>query len=164
VIAFAVQSTTVNNAITIYVAGQGGAALTSAQIAAVQAFFNSFHMLTDVVTVASPTTRTITLALTGSITVKQALLASAQAALQSSLQTYLSGVDAAAPLGINGLVDYDYIVSLIRRTPGVTHVPAGGALTINTVAADLQLPVTPGAYEVAIWSQDVKTAFTWATV
>lgn len=164
VIAFATQDPAVNNLVRLYVCGQGGAILPASVLASVQTFFNSFSMLTDQVTVLSPTARAITLAFSsGSITVKNSQLASAQDSLQDSMQAYLGGVDPSQPLGVNGLVDYDYIISLIRRTPGVVRVPVG-TLTINGSAADLQLPVTAGAYEVATWTQQVLNAFSWVTI
>ena len=35
--------------------------------------------------------------------------------------------------------------------------------TVNAAIADLQLPVTPGAFELATWGQSVATTFSWAT-
>ena len=46
-------------------------------------------------------------------------------------------------------------------TADFTVDTAAPVVTINTVAADLVLPVTPGAFELATWSQDVTTAFAW---
>ena len=37
-------------------------------------------------------------------------------------------------------------------------------LTINAASTDLQLPVTPNAYELGSWDQTVAAAFTWVTV
>ncbi len=152
---------TIPNKVNIIVAGQGGAPLAPATVANVQAFFNSYGMLTDLPFVQTSTARTITLAgLT--VTAKAALLASAQAALTARLQAYFGGVDPAVLLGINGIVDYDYLIALVRTTPGVTKV--SGTLTINGAATDLQLPVTPGAFESASWSQSAATAFSWSAV
>jgi hypothetical protein len=50
------------------------------------------------------------------------------------------------------------VLSLIRTTPGVVRIT--GTLTINGGTADIQLPVTPGAYEVAHWTQVVATVTT----
>lgn len=160
-IAFVSLDPTVNNKVNIIIAGQGGAPLAPAVVANGQSFFNAYSMLTDLPIVQTSTGRTITLAgLT--IIVKAAQLSAAQAALTLRLQTYLGGVDTAAPLSINGLIDYDYIIALARTTPGVTKV--NGTLTINGVAADLQLPVTAGAFESAQWTQSSITAFSWGTV
>lgn len=150
----------VNNELKIVIAGQGGAPLSSLVVASEQSFFNAFQMLTDLPVISTSTARAVTLAgLT--LTCKSGQLAAAQASLTQQLQLYLGGVDARAPLSINGLVDYDYIIALARTTSGVTHI--SGTLTINGAAADLQLPVTPGAYESATWSQSAATAFSWAT-
>lgn len=165
VVAFAAVDAAVNNKINIYIAGQGGALLPTSVIAAVQAFFANFQMVTDVVNVVSPTARAITLALTGAIQVKAAQQASAQASLQSSLAAYFGGVDPAVSLGINGIVDYEYIASIIRRTPGVVRVP--NTLTLNGGTVDLQLPVSVGQFEVAQWSQTVvgsPSCFVWQAV
>jgi hypothetical protein len=96
------------------------------------------------------------------VTVKAALLATAQAAVQQALQNYLSGVDANAPLPINGRVDRAHIIGLIRAAAGVVKLD-DSAVLINGAAADLQLPVTVGAYEMAQWTQQVASTFTWAT-
>jgi hypothetical protein len=153
--------TAVNDKINIVIAGQGGAPLLAAVVANVQSFFNSLSFITDRPVVATTTGRTITLAGL-SITVRSAQLAAAQRELTRRLQLYLGGVDQATLLGINGLIDYDYIIALARTTPGVTKV--NGTLTINAAAADLQLPITLGAYESAQWSQTSITAFAWTTV
>jgi hypothetical protein len=151
---------TINNKLNVIIAGNGGAPLSAADVANMQQFLNAFSMTTDFPAVQTSTARAITLAgLT--ISCKSAQLVAAQATLTQRLQTYLGGVDATVALNINGLVDYDYIIALVRTTPGVTHV--SGTLTINAAAADLQLPVTPGAFESATWSQSAATAFTWAT-
>lgn len=167
VVAFAVTDGTINNLVRMYVAGQGGALLSSAVLASTQAFFNTFSMITDTILVASPVARPITLSLaSGSITAKASQLAIAQQALQASLAAYLGGTDATQLLGINGTIDYAYIVKLIRGTAGVTHFAAGGALLINGVAADYVLPGTVGQYEVAAWAQTVigaSSCFAWTT-
>ena len=153
------RDTTVNNKVNIIIAGQGGTPLSGATVANGQTFFDAYSMLTDYPVVNTSTARAITLAgLT--VTAKANQLAAAQAALTLRLQTYLGGVDAFAPFSINGLIDYDYIISLVRTTPGVTKV--SGTLTINGGSTDLQLPVTAGAFESASWSQTAATAFTWA--
>jgi hypothetical protein len=159
-VCFVQTSPTVNNQVFIYVAGQG-TLLPSGVVSLLQAFFDHFTMTTDRVLVAEPAQRTITLG-GATVKVKAAQLASAQAALQTAIGAYLGGSDVRSQLSINGLIDRSYIAALIRSTPGVTHVDDG--LTINTAAADLQLPVTPDAYELATWSQLVSSAFTWITV
>jgi hypothetical protein len=151
---------TVNNQINVVIAGQGGTPLGPGVVANVQLFFDSFTMLTDRPAVSTSTARTITLAgLT--VTTKSSQQASAQTLLTKRLQTYLGGVDPDAALSINGRIDYDYIISLVRTTPGVTKV--SGTLLINGAAADLQLPVTPGAYESAKWTDTSVTSFAWET-
>jgi hypothetical protein len=165
-IAFAQVDSTINNLVRVIIAGQNGVPSVATTVAAVQQFFNALQMLTDNVLVATSTQRTITLGLSsGSIQVKQAQLASAQATLQQRLQAYFGGTDPLAPLSINGLVDYDYVLSLIRTLPGVP--PGGvpvGALTINGAAQNIQLPVTPAAFEVCSFSQNVATALSWSGV
>ena len=164
-VAFAKTDATINDKINIVVAGQG-AILPSGVIAIVQAFFNSFTSLTDVPVVSSPTTNAITL---GGATINYSSgasnLTAAQTALTLAIGNYLSGVDSGSPLNINGLVDRSYLNKLLRSAPFVTHVNDG--LTINTVAADLQLP-TSGTYGLATWdgvsANPVSTAFTWVAV
>jgi hypothetical protein len=159
-LAYVAVDATVNNKVNIIVCGQGGAPLSPLVVANVQTFFNAYSMLTDLPTVATSTARAITLGGL-SITAKTAQLATAQAALTQRLQAYLGGVDAATPISINPLIDYDYIIALARTTPGVTKV--NGTLTINGGTTDLQLPLTVGAFESAQWTQTAATAFTWST-
>lgn len=160
-VVYVATDASINDKVNIIVAGQGGVPLSVGTVANIQSFFDAFSMETDLPSVATSTATTITLAgLTISVT--QSKFASAQAALTKRLQVYLGGLDAAAALGINGRIDYDYIIALVRTTPGVVKV--AGTLTINAVAADLQLPVTPGAFESAQWTQSSATAFTWTAV
>ncbi len=160
VIVYVQTDSTINNKVNLVIAGQGGAPLGSGVVANVQSFMNSFSFETDLPFVTTSTARNITLAgLT--ITVKSSQLAAAQTELTRRLQLYLGGVDPAVALSINGTVDYDYIIALVRTTPGVTKV--SGTLTINAAAQDLQLPVTVGAFESASWSQTSATAFSWTT-
>jgi hypothetical protein len=160
VIVYILPDPILNNRLNIVIAGQGGSPLSAGVVANVQSGLNSFSFETDLPVVSTSTARTITLAgLT--ITAKSSQLASAQAALTQRLQSYLGGVDAQTALSINGLIDYDYIIALARTTPGVTHL--SGTLTINAGTTDLQLPVTPGAFESASWAQTAATAFSWTT-
>jgi hypothetical protein len=76
--------------------------------------------------------------------------------MQQRLATYFGGLDPQQALSVNGLIDYDYVLSLIRTTPGVLRIT--GTLTINGGTVDIQLPVTPGAFENAYWTQTVGTA------
>jgi hypothetical protein len=156
VIAFVQQDAAINNLLHLYVAGQGGASLPPTVVANVQQFFQSFNMLTDQVVAATPTGRSVSVGMTGgAILCKSSLLASAQQTMQQRLATYLGGTDPVQPLGINGLIDFDYLLAIIRTTPGVTRVT--GTLTITTsagtVSTDVQLPIAAGAVEVAQWSQ-----------
>lgn len=159
-VCFVLTDPAINNKVRIYVAGQG-ALLSAATVGALQNFFNSLAMLTDWPVLASPTERAISLG-GATIKIKSSLLATGQQWLQKAIAAYLGGVDAKTPLVVNGLIDRSYLNALLRGAPGVTHVDDG--LTINTVAADRQLPVTPGAYELATWVQNVANIFTWVTV
>lgn len=151
---------TINNKVNLVIAGQGGTPLSGAVVANVQSFFNAYSMLTDLPFVQTSTARPLTLAgLT--VTTKAGQQASAQSAMTLRLQIYLGGVDPAAPFTINGTIDYDYLIAIVRTTPGVTKV--SGTLTINGTANDYPLPVTPGAFESATWSQTAASAFSWAT-
>jgi hypothetical protein len=166
-LAFAQTDGTVNNLVRVIIVGQNGAPAIATTVAAVQQFFNALQMLTDNVIVATSTQRPVTLAFTPgtSIQVKQAQLTGAQSALQQRLQAYFGGTDPLAPLSVNGLVDYDYVLSLIRTLPGVP--PGGvpvGALTLNGAISNIPLPVTPGAFEVASFTQNVATALSWSGV
>jgi len=158
-VCFVLTDPAVNNKVRIYVAGQGYL-LPATTVGSLQAFFNAFQMLTDFPSVLSPTERAITLG-GATIKVKAQLLSTAQQWLQKAIAAYLGCIDATSPLTVNGLIDRSYLNALLRNAPGVTHVDDG--LTINAVAADRQLPVTPGAYELATWTQNVANAFTWVT-
>jgi hypothetical protein len=160
-VAFAVTDGTINNLVRLYVAGQGGATLPSSVLASLTLFFAHYSMLTDSVLVSQPAQRTINLG-GATIVVKSAQLASAQAAIQRAFQIYLGGVDPVQALSVNGRIDHAYLVSLIRATPGVVKFDDTD-LTINGAATDLQLPVTPGAYEVASWTEQVASVLSWAT-
>ncbi len=64
-------------------------------------------------------------------------------------------------LGVNGLIDHAYVVSLMRTTPGVKLLVDDQLMSINGTVGDLQLPVTAGAHELAVWSQTISSVFTW---
>lgn len=150
----------INNQVNLVVAGQG-APLPTSVLQTLALFFKAFRMITDLPVVSTSTQRAITLA-GATITCTSSQLAAAQAALTSSLQRYLGGVDPRKALSVNGRIDHAYIVGIIINTPGVTKF-TDSSLTINGVVGDLQLPVTPGAYEQASWTQTITTAFTWVT-
>jgi hypothetical protein len=163
VIAFSTVDPTINGLVRLYVAGSGGGQLNPSVLANEQVFFETFNMITDDVIVLSPAQRTVTLGMTGgNIVLKNSLATSAKQTMQNRLAAYLGSVDPGADLGINGRIDYDYVLSLIRTTPGVVRIT--GTLTINAGTADIQLPVTPGAYEVARWTQVVATSLPFSTV
>lgn len=149
-------SSTINNALTVYVAGQGSV-LSAATIASVSNFLQSLGAISDNITVASPATQAITLA-AATVKVKSAQATAAKAEAHRRVSAYLAGVDTVAPLPIAGLVDRSYIISLIRTTPGVTYVD--DALTINTFATDYQL----ASGTMATYSGNVGTSLTWTTV
>lgn len=153
-----VETGSVNNELNIVIAGQG-AVLSSATVAAVQAYLDAYQMVTDLPVVLSPTPSVITLA-SLTVTVRSGYLAKAQAEAQRRLQLFFGGVDPGNLLNINGLIDHAYVAELVRTTPGVKKV-TDLTLTINGSTADLQLPVTPNTLELATWSQAVATAFTW---
>jgi len=160
-VAYVATDLVVNNQVNIVIAGAGGAPCSVAVVANVQAFFNYFSMLTDKPVVVTSAARNVVL---GGLSIfcKQAAIATAKPAMTNRLQTYLGSIDPAVALGINGRIDYDYIIALVRTTPGITQV--SGTLTINGGAADLQLPVAPGAYESPSWSQAIDSAFNWSAV
>jgi hypothetical protein len=160
VIAF-VTLGSVNNEVRIYVAGQG-ALLSGPTIAAIQSFISSRPMLTDKPVVSSPTTGTVTLG-GATVKVKQAYKTSAQQAINRALALYFGGVDKAKPLTVNPKIDHEYVAAIITNTPGVTDF-TDTLLTINGVVGDLQMPITPGAFEIPSWSQDIATALTWVVV
>jgi hypothetical protein len=152
---------TINNKVNIVIAGNGGAPLAPVDVANMQQFLDAFSMETDLPNVVTSAARVVTLA--GLIVnCKSAQLVAAQTTLTQRLQRYLGGLDPVTPISINPFIDYDYIVSLARTTPGVTRLD--GTLTINGAATDLQLPIAAGAYESATWQQSAATAFTWSTV
>jgi hypothetical protein len=149
-------STTINNVVTVYVAGQG-ALLSAASVASIGAWLAALGMTSDRVSVSSPATQAITLA-AATVKVKAAQAAAAQIEAERRVTLYLSGADPASPLTHGGLVDRSYIISLIRTTPGVTNV--NDALTINTVAADYQL----ASATMATYTGTQIASLTWTTV
>lgn len=148
----------VNNEVNIAIAGQG-AVLSSATVATVQSYLDAYQMITDRPVVLSPTTRAITIAAL-TITVRAGYLTKAQDEVQRRLRLFFGGVDTANPLSVNGLIDHAYVADLIRTTPGVKKI-TDVAMTINGSTADLQLPVTASALELAVWSQTASTDFVW---
>lgn len=147
---------TINNKVHVVVAGQGST-LSVATIALLQAFFDSWTMLTDRVTVANASTTTINLA-GATVKVKQSQLTQAQEAAQTAVAAYLGGIDTANPLGPAGLIDRSYIMALIRQSPGVTHM--NDSLTIEGAATDYQLATDT----IAVWNESLATVLTWVTV
>ncbi len=145
----------INNKVNICIAGQAGV-LPAGVVSAVQAYINARVGQTDYPVVSSPNVRAITL---GGATVKAtaSTMAAAQAQLQASLQTYFNTV------GINGLIKHGFIIDLIENTPGIVDV-TDTLLTINGVAASLQLPISPGMLEIAQWTQQIASALTWQAV
>jgi len=164
-LAYPITDGTINNLVHLIICGQNGIPAVATTVAGVQQFFNALQMLTDNVLVGTTTQRAITLGLSsGSIQVKGAQLIAAQQTLQQRLQAYFGSNDPNVTLGINGLIDYDYVLSLIRTLPGVP--PGGvpiGALTINGSAQNVQLG-TVAPYEVAQFTQNVATALPWSAV
>jgi len=157
-IAFVTEGT-VNNEVLIYVAGQG-VLLSSGTIAAIQAFIDSHDMITDLPVVSSPTTGAVTL---GGLDIvcRQGGGATAKIELQRRFLIYFGGVDPDRPLTVNPLIDHEWLVHLITTTPGVIRFNDVD-LEINGTADDLQLPITPSAYEIATYSGDVATDFNWS--
>jgi hypothetical protein len=150
----------VNNQVNVYVGGQGGV-LPAPTLAAIQSYFSTFNMLTDRPLVLSPTPLAIVFA-GATITVRQASLVTAQAALQAALQSYI------ASLGINGSladgkVKHGKVVQIIEDIFGIVDV-TDTTLTINGAVGSLTLPTIAGQVQLPTWSQTVATAFTWATV
>jgi hypothetical protein len=161
-----VTTGTVNNEVRIVVAGQG-ALLPGDAIAAVANYFASRNMVTDRPSVLSASTRSVLIGGNAKITVALGQRAAAQQALQRSLALYLGSVDPKKPLGVNGLIERAYIVSLIVNTPFVKRFDGEEAMTLQASGGppaavdDLQLPVVAGALELPTWSQNVATTFNW---
>ena len=151
----------VNDEVKIFVAGQG-ATLDGSTIARVQNYWDLFAGLTCYPVVASPSTQAITLAAV-TVTVRASQLAAAQAAMQTSIATYLAGLDPRRALtigdGLTVKVRRDYLISLITTAPGVEDM-TDNTFTVNGAATDYFLaPDT-----MATWAQSVATAFTWSTI
>lgn len=152
----------VNDEVVIKVAGQGST-LSAGTIATVQAFWNMMAGLTNYPVVSSPSTQAIELA-GATVRVRQAQLASVQAAIQNAIAAYLGGVDPRAPLSIAGLVRREYLIALITNTPGVTGF-SDDTFTIEghagAAATDYQLL----ADTMATWGQQVASdaGWTWET-
>lgn len=158
-VAFVDTDPVINNRVLIYVAGQG-AVLSGATIADIQAYLDQLNMISDRPVVLSPNTRTITMAGV-TVVVRRGQKAAVARAMRERLRSYYRGVDQVTPLSINGRIDRAYVTSLIRNTPGVKRFPTDESYTINGANDDLQLPVTADTYELAVWTQDPATAFTF---
>lgn len=152
---------TINGRVNVYVAGQGSA-LAPATLTALQSFMDSVSDLTDYVVVDSPTKRAITIGPGVTVYVAAGMLATAQAEMQDRLDAYFTGTDTGNPIGLNPRIDRAYLIELIRGTRGVTRTDADITLTINGAATDLQLPIAPGAVELATWAQSVASVFVWS--
>lgn len=152
---------TIDNQVNIIIAGQGGAALSTAVVANVQSFFDSLSMITDLPAVHGTIPTAIVLGgLT--LTVKASQLFAAQLSLQNALARYLGGVDPNNQINVNPTIDHAYITSIARTTIGISKI-SDNTLTINGVVGDLQMPTVSGQFQSALWSQEVATAFTWIT-
>lgn len=158
---------TVNNRISLYVAGQGGI-LPAGVLATVLAFTRARAIGTDFVSVFSPAIVTLQLA-GATVKVKAASLVSAQQSIQAALATYFGS------LGINasqsddpGVIEHSVIVKIIRTTFGVTDI-TDTALTIQLggggpVAGNATLPTGGGLVQLVQWTQQIASALTWVTV
>jgi len=153
--AISIPDETIPNVARVIIAGQGGV-LTSAAVADVQDYLERRAGLTDRVIVGSPTTRAVTIA-NLTIYARRAALTSAQAGVQRAIAALIAGT------AINGRIEFEDVITAVRTVAGVTRIDAA-SMTINGASEDLALPVTPGAYELATWSQDAATAFTWVSV
>ena len=140
---------TVNNRINIYIAGPAGQ-LPNAVVNQVQGYLNGKSFLTDKPVVASTVNRPV--AYTATVTVAAAQLAAAQSALAAALTTYTNNS------GLNPLLVVAEVIDRAMEIPGVGNITG---VAINGVAADLQLPITPGAVETA---QMGANTITWLTV
>ena len=160
-ICFVKTDGTINDKVNIYVAAQG-ALLDPGVIALIQAFFDAYQFISDVVEVRSPTAQAIALG-AATVSVTAALEATAKIDVQRRVTNYLTGVDPANPLTIGDgstvKVQHAYLVSLIRGATGVVGL-TDTTLTINTFAADY---VIPAGY-LATFSQQLSSALTWAPV
>jgi hypothetical protein len=141
---------TVNNKVLIYIAGQGGA-LPSPVIATAQAYVDPRVGLTDYPVVGTPANRALNLA-GATVLVKSAYKTAAQLGAQAAISSYFSSA------GINPTIRLAELVELIMDQEGVVDITG---LTINGVAANLVLPVTPGAFEVPAWAEVLATVLAW---
>lgn len=163
---FAANDPVVNNKILLYLAGAAGL-LSAGVLASAQAYIRARTGDSDLVECLSPAERTITLS-AALVRVKASKLVAAQAAAQSAIATYLQSV------GTNGKVKRARIVDLVMSIDGIRpegegQQPVGTftGLTIsgaNADGEDLQLPVTPGAFELPKWTQTLSTLWTWEGV
>jgi hypothetical protein len=155
----------INNKVLVYIAGQGSI-LPASVLAAVQNYLNMHVPGTDLPLVLSPVPVTITLSGVF-VTVAAAALTSAQASIQAALATYFANIGLNANQSdLPGYIELSKIITIIRNTFGVKGLNEDqglGALQINGVAGDLQLPTVAGTVQLAQWSQQVATAFTWIT-
>ena len=145
----AVLSTTINNTINIYLAGQSGP-VGAALINEVQAFIDARVPVADRAIVASATGVAITLAATLRITT--GYREAAAAATQTALSTYLVSTTPS-----DRTIRLAQITEILMAPDGMIDVTG---LTINGVAANLVL----ADLEVATWAQDVDADLTWVEV
>jgi hypothetical protein len=160
-------STMVNDRVDLIVAGQG-VTLSADTIGAIQLWLTlQLKGCNDVPVVASPTTRPINLR-GMTITCDRFKLLAAQQTLQSELQLYLTGQNPQFPAPINGQVQLAVIIVLVAEIDGYKGANTAGFQIGHDggsyAASDLQLPVSPGAFEQATWSENVANVFTWIPV
>jgi len=122
-----VPDAVINNKVNVIVSGPGGV-LPTATIAAIQAYITPRARGCDNPIVQSPTTTPVTIAAT--VTVFVAQLATVQAAVVTSLQTYVAAIP------VNGVVRIAEVVDAIMTIDGVVDCTG---VTINGVAANLVL-------------------------
>jgi hypothetical protein len=134
--------------VNMVVAGPAGV-LPPATVAAIQTYVTPRVPGTERCVVVSPSTQTVTLAAT--ITVSAALRTTAQGQIETAMTNYVSGV------GINGVVRIAEIIDAVMSVEGVVDITS---VTINGVAANLTL----GSTTLFVLPVLQPLSFTYATV
>lgn len=133
-----VADTTINNKVNVVCAGPTGA-LPPAAVTALDAWVKARSVGTDFPVVSTVGAQSVTLA--GTITVPVGALATAQAAIQTAMSSYVS----VAGVGINGTVKLAVIAEKIMAIVGDQYGNVTG-LTINGAAADLVIGTSSTFY------------------
>lgn len=142
-----VTSSSINDRIDIYVIG--ALLLGDDVVSEVQTYLDARKGTSDLPVVDHATAIAITI--TGTATVEEAFLASAQAEAQELVQAYIDSIE------IGGVVRLAQIIELIMTPEGMVDFVDAELMGVAT-------NVTLTALQAATWAEDIAAVLTWETV